>query len=81
MLAAIGVAAASPADLAKIEHVVVIYAENRSFDNLYGLFPGASGIANATLESTTQLDRDGTPLPGARANMGDLTNAFDFGRR
>ena len=34
--------------LDRIEHIVVIYAENRSFDNLYGLFPGANGIANAT---------------------------------
>jgi len=51
------------AGLANIEHVVVIYAENRSFDNLYGLFPGADGIANAAPESTTQVDRDGRPLP------------------
>ena len=27
-----------------LDHIVVIYAENRSFDNLYGLFPGANGI-------------------------------------
>src|SRR5215472_2193840 len=27
----------------QIENVVVIYAENRSFDNLYGFFPGANG--------------------------------------
>ena len=27
-----------------IDTVVVIYAENRGFDNLYGLFPGANGI-------------------------------------
>jgi len=53
----------SSEDLAKIEHIVVIYAENRSFDNLYGLFPGANGIANASAETTTQLDRDGKPLP------------------
>ena len=49
--------------LARIEHVVVIYAENRSFDHLYGLFPGAEGIASATAEQKTQLDHDGTPLP------------------
>ncbi len=49
--------------LERIEHVVVIYAENRSFDHLYGLFPGANGIANATADQTTQLDRDGKPLP------------------
>jgi len=52
----------APEGLAKIDHVIVIYAENRSFDNLYGLFPGANGIANATPESYTQLDRDGKPL-------------------
>jgi acid phosphatase len=49
--------------LERIEHIVVIYAENRSFDNLYGLFPGADGIANATTEQMTQLDYDGKPLP------------------
>jgi acid phosphatase len=51
------------AGLDKIEHIVVIYAENRSFDNLYGLFPGAYGIANATPEQYTQVDFDGKPLP------------------
>src|SRR5437868_9418900 len=50
-------------DLEKIQHIVVIYAENRSFDNLYGLFPGADGIANATPVQYTQLDVDGKPLP------------------
>src|SRR5437879_4097948 len=49
--------------LASIEHIVVIYPENRSFDHLYGLFPGADGIANATAEQYTQVDYDGTPLP------------------
>jgi acid phosphatase len=47
----------------KIKNVVVIYAENRSFDHLYGFFPGANGIANATAEAKTQLDHDGKPLP------------------
>jgi acid phosphatase len=45
-----------------IEHIVVIYAENRSFDNLYGLFPGANGVANATPEQYTQVDHDGKPF-------------------
>ena len=49
--------------LAKIEHIVVIYAENRSFDNLYGLFPGANGLGNATPATWTQVDRNGTTLP------------------
>jgi acid phosphatase len=51
------------ASVARIEHIVVIYAENRSFDNLYGLFPGANGIANATPASYLQVDRDGSVLP------------------
>ena len=49
--------------LSRIDHIVVIYAENRSFDNLYGMFPGASGIADATPAQYTQLDVDGRPLP------------------
>jgi acid phosphatase len=48
-----------PDNLGRIEHIVVIYAENRSFDNLYGLYPGANGIANATPGSRTQTDRGG----------------------
>lgn len=48
--------------LSKIEHIIVIYAENRSFDNLYGLFPHANGINQATPEQTTQLDHDGKPF-------------------
>src|SRR5216117_820464 len=54
--------AGAASGLEKIEHVVVIYAENRSFDHLYGLFPGANGIARATAEQKTQLDRDDSPL-------------------
>jgi len=49
--------------LGKIKTIVVIYAENRSFDHLYGFFPGANGISNANTEQKTQLDHDGTPLP------------------
>jgi acid phosphatase len=45
-----------------IEHIVVIYAENRSFDNLYGLFPSANGIAKAPPEQYTQVDHDGKPF-------------------
>jgi acid phosphatase len=41
---------------AKIDTVVVIYAENRAFDNLYGNFPGAHGLGDV-------VDRDGRPLP------------------
>ncbi len=33
--------------LEKVDHIIVLYLENRSFDNLYGLFPGANGLAEA----------------------------------
>jgi phospholipase C len=56
------VTATPSAAIGKVGHLVVIYAENHSFDNLYGLFPGADGIANATPGQRTQLDHDGTPL-------------------
>ena len=49
-------------DINKIKHLVVIYAENHSFDNLYGLFPGAEGIAQADISHSLQIDHDGTPL-------------------
>ena len=49
-----------PPGIDQIQTVVVIYAENRSFDNLFGTFPGANGLANAP--AIPQLDRDGQPL-------------------
>ncbi len=36
--------AAPPCPHDKIKHVVVVIQENRSFDNYFGLFPGADGI-------------------------------------
>src|SRR5690242_3986101 len=41
--------------LANIDTIVVIYAENRSFDNLYGMFPGANGVASAFPNATRQV--------------------------
>jgi acid phosphatase len=54
-------AAAQPANtdpLTKIGHIVVIFEENRSFDNFFGEFPGATGIANAS-DKAIQIDPDG----------------------
>src|SRR3954470_8128997 len=49
-------------DIDRIQNVVVIFAENRSFDNIYGTFPGSNGIANASEASKRQTDRDGSDL-------------------
>jgi len=57
-----GPARAQAPGINAIDTVVVIYAENRSFDNLYGTFPGANGLQNVTPENSRQLDRDGSAL-------------------
>ncbi len=51
---------AGPAGLEKIQHVIVIYQENWSFDGLYGKLPGADGLANAGVR-IRQMRKDGTP--------------------
>ena len=66
-------ALADDSGLDKIKNVVVIYAENRSFDNLYGLFPGADGVQNLRPEQFTQMDRDGKPLAELPVSWGGLT--------
>lgn len=62
LIAALLPAHAQAPNLNAIETVVVIYAENRSFDNLYGHFPGANGLQNVTPEMALQRDRDGSVL-------------------
>src|SRR5690242_1660813 len=41
-----------------INHIIVIYMENWSFDSLYGSFPGANGLSNAA-DAPKQVDKDG----------------------
>jgi acid phosphatase len=53
---------ANSAGLDDVNTIVVIYAENRSFDNLYGFFPGANGLSQLTPADYTQRDRDGSVL-------------------
>jgi len=52
--------AGGPEGLGKIEHIVVIYLENRSFDHLFGSFPGANGLASAS-EAAIQVDEADKP--------------------
>ena len=84
-LAALGAACATPPapgpgttnDLSAIETVVVIYAENRSFDNMYGLFPGANGIPGRNPSAVgayqPQRDFDGKLLAVLPPAWGGLT--------
>ena len=50
--------------LREIKHIVVIYEENHSFDNLYGGWEGVRGLADADAAHTTQLGQTG---PGSFA--------------
>ncbi|MDT8872147.1 alkaline phosphatase family protein [Komagataeibacter rhaeticus] len=52
--------AATPAPIDQIRNVVVIFAENRSFDNLYNGFPGADTFAGQPPARFAQRDRDGS---------------------
>lgn len=52
--------------LDSVEHIVIIYLENRSFDSLFGLFPDANGLADVQ-NAPPQIDEYGRPyktLPG-----------------
>lgn len=62
--------------LDRINHIIVIYQENWSFDSLYGQFPGVNGLANAfdTLPQydvasgyTTLISQTPSPLTGSPA--------------
>ena len=58
---------------ANIKNVVVIYLENRSFNNLYGNFPGvAQPLSAVRPEQALQRDRDGQPLSGLPKIWGGL---------
>ena len=64
----------------KVKTVVVIYAENRAFDNLYGNFPGARGLADVIDAAghplpayVPQVDRNGSVLPNLPQTWGGVT--------
>ena len=64
----------------KVETIVVIYAENRAFDNLYGNFPGAEGLGQVVDPDgrplpayVPQVDRDGSLLPKLPRTWGGVT--------
>jgi acid phosphatase len=46
----------------EVDTIVIIYAENRAFDNLYGNFPGARGLRDV-------IDANGRPLPAYRPQV------------
>jgi phospholipase C len=45
--------------LRTVDHIVVIYEENHSFDNLYGGWERVRGLSDADAAHTTQLGQTG----------------------
>ncbi len=65
-----------------VDTIVVIYAENRAFDNLYGHFPGARGLEEVIdrhgqprAAYIPQKDRDGSVLATLPQTWGGVTAA------
>ncbi|HEX3499215.1 MAG TPA: alkaline phosphatase family protein [Stellaceae bacterium] len=50
----------APKGLDRLQHIIVVYLENHSFDNLFGTFPGANGLSKAGA-AARQVDIDGKP--------------------
>jgi acid phosphatase len=64
----------------KVDTIVIIYAENRAFDNLYGNFPGARNLSEvidangqALPAYHPQIDRDGSVLSALPPTWGGVT--------
>jgi acid phosphatase len=60
--------------LSRIKHIVVIYQENHSFDNLYGGWEGVNGLSNASSARTLQLKQNGAIFNCLLQNDVNLTS-------
>jgi acid phosphatase len=73
-------AQASTPGLGQVGQIVVIYMENRSFDHLFGLYPGVHGIADAVSKGQVQqTGPDGRPyatLPPVTFETGKVDHRF-----
>src|SRR5215468_8372945 len=52
---------------APIDHIIVLFLENRTFDHLFGTYPGAEGLASY---SGRQTDKQGVAYPNLPAPLG-----------
>ena len=59
-------------ELDRIGHIMVLFLENRSFDHLYGLFPGAEGIQHSGFASI-QVSAEGRQFATLPAVINNLT--------
>src|SRR5947208_6837876 len=73
-LPAAGATSSSSDPLGRINHIVVIYEENHSFDNLYGGWEAVNGRASADAGHTTQIGQAGAPYHCLLQNDVNLTS-------
>ncbi|MGZ4267940.1 MAG: alkaline phosphatase family protein [Solirubrobacteraceae bacterium] len=62
------------AKLGKASHIVVIYEENHSFDNLYGGWEKVNGLKRADAAHTTQVNQAGAAFTCLEQNDVNLTS-------
>lgn len=60
--------------LDSIKHIVVIYEENHSFDNLYGGWEGVNGLSKAPAARTLQIKENGATFSCLLQNDVNLTS-------
>ena len=78
----------SPQGIHKIQHVIVIMQENRSFDSYFGTFPGADGIPQAaracptrsTAAASSRTSITPTATPAVRTQDPNSTADIDHGK-
>jgi acid phosphatase len=58
----------------RVKHMVVIYEENHSFDNLYGGWEGVDGLGDADAAHTTQVSQGGQPFECLQQDDVNLTS-------
>jgi acid phosphatase len=66
--------AASRKPMKRVKHIVVVYEENHSFDNLYGGWPKVRGLRTADAAHTTQVDQTGAAYQCLRQNDVNLAS-------
>ena len=83
---AAGIVRTAPAPVSPIEHVVVVFEENHSFDNVFGRYCATSGRCNGATEGRLH-DGSVIPLPDAKDivasaahNSGAIIRAIDGGK-
>src|SRR4030088_1755840 len=82
----VSVASAATGAIPGVNKIVVIYEENHSFDNLYGLWGDVNGqhvngLGDATAAQKTQVGQDGAAFPCLLQNDVNLdtTNGSKYG--